>query len=65
MAYGNTNTTNSNVNRNIKYVNRDFNDLRSSLINFWSLGSPAIHSVKFWGLDGSKGIILDILSTKP
>ena len=34
MAYGNTNTKNSKVNRNIKYVNRDFNDLRSSLINF-------------------------------
>ena len=42
-----------------------FFTLGSSLINFCSLGSPAIHSVKFWGLDGSKGIIFDMLSTKP
>ena len=34
MAYGNINNQNSEVNRNIKYVNRDFTDLRSSLINF-------------------------------
>jgi len=34
MAYGSTNNQNSKVNRNIKYVNRDFNDLRSSLVNF-------------------------------
>ena len=42
-----------------------FFTLGSSLSNFWSLGSPAIHSVKFWGRDGSKGIIFEILSTKP
>jgi hypothetical protein len=34
MAYGSTNTKNSKVNRNIKYVNRDFDNLRTSLINF-------------------------------
>ena len=39
--------------------------LGSSLINFWSLGSPAMHSDKVWGLEGSNGIILEILSTKP
>ena len=39
--------------------------LLSSLINFCNLGSELIHSVKFCGLEGSKGIILAILSTKP
>ena len=34
MAYGSTNTKNSRVNRNIKYVNRDFDNLRTSSINF-------------------------------
>ena len=37
----------------------------SSFINFWSLGSLLIHSLKLNGRDGSKGIILEMLSTNP
>ncbi len=43
MAYSSTNN-NPQVNRNIKYVNRDFNDLRSSLINFSKTYFPNTYS---------------------
>ena len=42
-----------------------FNVFLCSLISFCNLGSELIHSVKFCGLEGSKGIILAILSAEP
>ena len=36
-----------------------------SFISFWSFGSELIHWFKFIGLEGSNGIILQILSTNP
>ena len=42
-----------------------FLTLLSSSISFCNLGSLLIHSDKLIGLDGSNGIILQILSTKP
>ena len=48
-----------------KEISANFFTRGSSFIIFCSLGSLAIHSDKVCGLDGSKGIILDILSTKP
>src|SRR5210317_1909927 len=43
----------------------NFLTLGSSLTSFCNLGSPAIHWDKLCGLEGSNGIILEILSTKP
>ena len=43
----------------------NFLTLVSSLMSLISLGSLLMHSVKVWGREGSNGIILDILSTKP
>ncbi len=50
---------------NFKERSVNFFTLESSFTSFWSLGSPAIHCDKLCGLDGSKGIIFEILSTKP
>tara|TARA_R110001592_G_scaffold68311_1_gene209413 strand:- start:11717 stop:13603 length:1887 start_codon:yes stop_codon:yes gene_type:complete len=44
MAYSNSNIKDSKVNRNIKYINRDFNDLRSSLINYSKTYFPNTYS---------------------
>ena len=50
---------------NFKDKSVNFLTLVSSLISFCNLGSPAMHWVKDCGLDGSKGIILEMLSTNP
>ena len=50
---------------NFKERSVSFFTLGSSFISFCNRGSPAMHWVKFCGLDGSKGIIFDILSTNP
>ena len=50
---------------NFKERSVNFFTRGSSLTNFWSLGSLLMHSIKLWGLEGSKGIIFEILSTKP